>query len=267
MQVPRRAFTLIELLVVISIVALLISLLLPAVKKARKIARVTQCASNLRGYALGMTVWATDDAEGKYPPSPYDHFYPSMAWALSFEQYGLDKQSHLSRFTESVMGNNPSVFWCPLDVDIAPIVQGDPSNWFIRLHGSGHDPDYPGYWYDHRGYDVYWTGYIRLGGYIEFSTVGVPAYDFTNSGNAYEGAPSSPDDGPAVIAFDRITSEYLLWSGVHQEDPNDLYNYSGNNVAYTDGHVETHRHKVDDTQFIPHWEDHYVKRVEQFLLY
>jgi prepilin-type N-terminal cleavage/methylation domain-containing protein/prepilin-type processing-associated H-X9-DG protein len=59
----RSGFTLIELLVVISIIALLIGILLPALGVARESARNTQCLANVRSWGTGMLGWAQDNKD------------------------------------------------------------------------------------------------------------------------------------------------------------------------------------------------------------
>ncbi len=59
-QTRSGGFTLVELLVVVSIIALLLSLLLPAFNKAREAARAVRCASNLRQVALMYEFYAND---------------------------------------------------------------------------------------------------------------------------------------------------------------------------------------------------------------
>ena len=62
----RRAFTLIELLVVISIIALLVSILVPALREAREQARRAVCSSNLRQIGIMHQMYAEDN-NGYFP--------------------------------------------------------------------------------------------------------------------------------------------------------------------------------------------------------
>jgi prepilin-type processing-associated H-X9-DG protein/prepilin-type N-terminal cleavage/methylation domain-containing protein len=71
----KKAFTLVELLVVVGIIALLIAILMPALRKARTQAIALQCQSNLRQIGMALYNYATDNHD--YIPG---HGYANPIW-------------------------------------------------------------------------------------------------------------------------------------------------------------------------------------------
>src|SRR6185369_11483942 len=80
----RSGFTLTELLVVVGLITVLISLLLPAMGKARAAANSAACLSNLRQLGTGWTMYIAEN-RGRLPDDIWSTpTAPEVAWMLSW---------------------------------------------------------------------------------------------------------------------------------------------------------------------------------------
>ncbi|MEQ9455028.1 MAG: prepilin-type N-terminal cleavage/methylation domain-containing protein [Phycisphaeraceae bacterium] len=94
----NRGFTLIELLVVISIIALLIGILLPALGAARETARQMACLSNLRQVGVVMRVYAMEFEDTVIAPSAFQ-----IRWSTFLQDNGY------------IASDESSMLFCPAD--------------------------------------------------------------------------------------------------------------------------------------------------------
>ncbi len=110
----RHGFTLVELLVVVAIIALLLSILLPAMNRARETARKVVCLSNLKQFGLAYAAYQSENHQ--WLPACFENNapQPSLWWAQRLEIY-FNVEVPRGNFGYSVSPPQapPAILTCP----------------------------------------------------------------------------------------------------------------------------------------------------------
>ena len=240
----RSAFSLVELLVTIAIIAVLASLLAPALSQAREKSRQVFCANNQRQLAFAWTTYAGDNADllpynlGATEIGQMLDEHENYNWAssvLTWEtepgntNFLLNTQGSLGRY----LGTAAQVFRCPSDRAVSSVQRQ--AGWSERCRSIsmnamvGDAGEFTRY-----GTNVNNPSYKQ---YLKHSDIPDPSDIFV----FIEEHPDSINDG---YFLNRAYS--WQWTDLPAS-----YHSGGANIAYSDGHTEARRWKEGSTRKPP----------------
>ncbi len=261
----KKGFTLIELLVVVAIIALLISILLPSLARAREITKRAVCASNLRGIGQGMKVYSNDNYDW-FPTSPFnDTTSGTNTNGVSFFEYmGFNLMSQLTTANYDNAHPSRSLFMVVIDGTctakqfICPS-SGDSEDDLRNYVGSqwraaqlGQDR------YDFRGYNTLSYGYQ-----LPFGPKAKPNENLdprmalcADKGPYFQAGASLPwpgdvKDGAGPLGLGNqitiaATADLILKADMEKFKNYNSRNHAmeGENVLFVDGHVDFNKRPI-----------------------
>jgi prepilin-type N-terminal cleavage/methylation domain-containing protein/prepilin-type processing-associated H-X9-DG protein len=219
----KRAFTLVELLVVIAVIALIMSILLPALRRARNSANRLICSTNMNQISLALRAYAADNSDKVIHAGEilYTHSAQEvrMLWNIALLPY-VDV-----RVETDLLKNAAQTWFCPADKDPYPLgFKFNPHTGMTSYALNGY----------HENTKTNGRN-VRLGpgGGYKFSQVPSPA-DCMLMGETSYASQFYDNQAPQ-------TSKYNIRNDGHHRMTSGFYHDGSMNVLYTDGHVKAFR--------------------------